>query len=71
MSEQADIPALIVQRGAPSDVELAALVAVLAFSGGSAPTPPRPRSLWGDPAFELGRVSMPTAAAWTSAVRSR
>ncbi|MGZ4517068.1 MAG: acyl-CoA carboxylase epsilon subunit [Mycobacteriaceae bacterium] len=74
MSEHAEKPTasvLIVERGAPSDAELAALVAVLASAGGPAPAPSAPRSLWADPALQLGLSSMPSSAAWTSAVRSR
>ncbi|WP_298991616.1 acyl-CoA carboxylase epsilon subunit [uncultured Pseudokineococcus sp.] len=59
-------PVLRVVRGAPDDVELAALVAVLAarLAAAHAPPPEGPTgSRWDDPADRLG-VLVPSPDAW-------
>jgi hypothetical protein len=53
-------PMLRVVRGAPDDVELAALVAVVAAASAAAVVAPRPvRSQWADPARSV-RGPLPT-----------
>ncbi|MDQ4011234.1 MAG: acyl-CoA carboxylase subunit epsilon [Actinomycetota bacterium] len=52
-------------RGAPSDEELAALIAVLAGLASTAATPPQvPRSAWADPAHRLRIPLRPSSGGW-------
>jgi hypothetical protein len=63
MGPVTETPYLRVVRGEPTAEELAALVAVLAARS-AAPTPPRPRSAWADPARRLGLAGRPGPGAW-------
>ncbi|GAA5128095.1 acyl-CoA carboxylase subunit epsilon [Haloechinothrix salitolerans] len=61
-------PLLRVVRGAPDDVELAALTSVIAAAasrgGGDANGTSKRRSLWGDPAARLRTPIQPGPGAW-------
>ena len=70
MSEQPaapERPVLTIVRGAPDDVELAALVAVVtaAAAASSSPHPPSTRSAWADPSRSV-RAPMSTGGWRTS-----
>jgi hypothetical protein len=67
-------PLLRVVRGAPDDVELAALAAVVAtaLSAPAAPEPaPATRSLWADRAALLRRPLTPGPNAWRGSALTR
>jgi Acyl-CoA carboxylase epsilon subunit len=52
--EQHNGPHFRIERGQPTDDEVAALVAVLAGAGGGHPEPePKERNLWGHPVDKL------------------
>lgn len=58
---------LRIERGEPTDTELAALAAVvvvLAAVGGDEPAPPRRRERWGNPAELLRAPLHPGPGAW-------
>jgi hypothetical protein len=65
-----DSPLLRVVRGAPTDEELAALVAVLAARPAPEPAPPAAVSAWRDPAARLG-VTRPGPLTWRASARPR
>jgi len=47
-------PHIRVERGQPTDEEVAAVIAVLSAAAGPAPDPtPKPRDLWGHPVDKL------------------
>ncbi|SHG48361.1 acyl-CoA carboxylase subunit epsilon [Streptoalloteichus hindustanus] len=75
VDEQPRRPLLRVVRGAPDDVELAALTAVvagLASAGADAgTTSPRPRSTWADPAARLRHPPRPGPGAWRASALPR
>lgn len=64
---------LRVVRGTPSDEELAALTAVITatVSRAAASTPPRRRSVWGDPATRLRTRLEPGPGAWRASALPR
>ncbi|UNX55696.1 acyl-CoA carboxylase subunit epsilon [Georgenia sp. TF02-10] len=67
------VPAVQVVRGAPDEVELAALVAGIvahrAANGRSADAGRQPTSAWGDRARQLGAIPAPGPAAWLWSAR--
>ncbi len=67
-------PLLRVVRGAPDDVELAALTTVIAAaaaSGGVGDGTSTRRSLWGDPAAQLRTPIQPGPGAWRASALPR
>ncbi|MBI1379351.1 MAG: acyl-CoA carboxylase subunit epsilon [Frankiales bacterium] len=67
--EAVERPVLRVVRGEPDATEIAALVAVVAASGGGDPAPRRARSAWADPARSL-RHALP-AGGWRATYAPR
>ena len=59
-----DRPFLRVVRGDATPEEVAALVAVIASMGGSAPEKPTPRSSWADPGRRMRETHRHGAGGW-------
>ena len=64
-------PLLRIVRGDATPEEIAALVAVIASLGGSAPVPEKPRSTWAHPARGLRPVHRHGPGAWRASGRPR
>ena len=63
--------ALHVVKGNPTPEELAALIAVVAASGGPEAAPEKPRSLWASPARRHRTPVAPGRGAWRASALAR